>query len=56
MDGKDIAKVEDFSVGVGALLGIYFIFGVKYAENVKKTQMYMQCVVGIKSIYIVPMG
>ena len=37
VDGKDIAKVEDISVGVGALLGIYFIFGVKYAENVKNT-------------------
>ena len=40
MDGKDMAKVEDISMGVGALLGIYFIFGVKYAGNVKKTHLY----------------
>ena len=40
MDGKDIAKVEDISMGVGALLGIYFIFVVKYAGNVKNTNLY----------------
>ena len=33
-------------MGVGALLRIYFIFGVKYAENVFNT---MPCMVGIKS-------
>lgn len=42
MDGVDIAKPDDISVGVGALLGIYFIFGVKYAENVRKTLIFMQ--------------
>ena len=36
-------------MGVGALLRIYFIFGVKYTENVKNTLICMQCMVGIKS-------
>lgn len=40
MDGVDVAKPDDISVRVGALLGIYFIFGVKYAENVRKTNFY----------------
>ena len=40
MDGKEIAKVEDISVGVGALLGIYFILQIKWADNVKKINLY----------------
>ncbi|KAJ7999639.1 hypothetical protein DPEC_G00196500 [Dallia pectoralis] len=56
IDGMDIVKPEDISMGVGALLGIYFIFGVKYAENVKKTLNFLQCMVGINSNDKVPIG
>ncbi|KAJ7997328.1 hypothetical protein DPEC_G00227830 [Dallia pectoralis] len=47
IDGMDIVKPEDISMGVGALLGIYFIFGVKYAENVKKTLNFCSACAGL---------
>ena len=50
LDGADILRPEDISQGVGALLGIYFIFGVQYPAHLKKTLMFMQkCMVGIQS-------
>lgn len=39
MDGADVANSVGMS-GDGALLGIYFTFGVGYADNVKKTHFY----------------
>lgn len=51
MDGVDIAEPGDLSMGAGALLGVYYIFGVRYAENVMNTFIFMQCMVGMKLNY-----
>lgn len=49
LDGAEILR-PDISQGVAALLGIYFIFGVKYPEKLKKTLIFMQkCMAGIHS-------
>lgn len=42
MDGVSIANPDDISMGIAALLGTYFVFGVKYAESVKKTLAFLQ--------------
>lgn len=50
MDGVDIAKPDDISVGVGVLPGIHFIFRLLDTENVRKALIFMrQCLFGMES-------
>ncbi|XP_048111667.1 uncharacterized protein LOC125302497 [Alosa alosa] len=49
MDGVSIAHPDDITMGIAALLGTYFIFGVKYAQNIKKTLAFLQIASGITS-------
>jgi hypothetical protein len=50
-DGENIHALEDVSMGLGAPLGLYFLFSLKFPKNVTKTVMLLSyCVLGIREV------
>ncbi|XP_078028208.1 sterile alpha motif domain-containing protein 3-like [Epinephelus lanceolatus] len=50
LDGVKITKPDDITMGVGALFAVYFIFGVRFAEKLRKYLIFLQrCMIGSKS-------
>ncbi|CAB1317259.1 unnamed protein product [Coregonus sp. 'balchen'] len=50
-DRENIHALEDVSMGLEALLGLYIFFSVTFPPNVRKTLMFLSyCVLGIREV------
>ncbi|XP_071217022.1 sterile alpha motif domain-containing protein 3-like [Salvelinus alpinus] len=50
-DGENIHALEDVPMGLGALLGLHFLFSLNFPKNVRKTFLFLSyCVLGRREV------